>query len=292
MSRTSNLLCVAISESIADDLDPQGWERSKALWTFRDARGLRRRHGRHDHLVVARLEEVTRELIRAFADLGGGRTSYMLLLGDLPLQALSERIAHLRVGDPQRLHLSRARSTLEERDLVQRLVRLHARQGSDRVIFDAWWEHDTLVALSPRFQRVRVPEAKLFEAVPALSRLSRKKLTSPTVHPDGSYLHWEAADVHLGWDQLNEIVDVRARLRAVQGRRAFRRRHGAAIREVRAEHGLSQQDVEGLTARHLRRIEHGEQQLTHKAMTALARAHEMTPGEYLEAVAQHMPEGP
>ena len=95
--------------------------------------------------------------------------------------------------------------------------------------------------------------------------------------------------MHLGWDQLNEIVDERARLRVVQGRSAFRRRHGLAIRELRVEHGLSQRDVEGLTARHLRRIEHGEQQLTRRALTALAQAHEMTPSEYLDAVARNMP---
>ena len=155
-------------------------------------------------------------------------------------------------------------------------------------IVDAWWEPESFVVLSPRFKRLHVPRIQLFDAVPALKRLSRENSRNFKIHADGAYVYWPKADVHLGWNQLHQMVDESARLAAVTGRGEFRREHGRAIRALREEHGLAPSSVGGFTDRHLRRIESGEQALTHKALLALARAHGMTADEYAAAITERM----
>jgi len=94
------------------------------------------------------------------------------------------------------------------------------------------------------------------------------------------------AGIHIGWEQLQQVIDPKARLRAKLKRYKFNMRYGAAIRKVRAEKGLSMNAIPDLSSKQLRRIESGASRLTSSAAEKLEKAHGMTPNEYLQAVAE------
>ena len=58
-----------------------------------------------------------------------------------------------------------------------------------------------------------------------------------------------------------------------------------AGRQLREQHGLRQQDIEGFDERHVRRIEKGEVPATVSALKKLADSHMMNVQEYLDELA-------
>jgi ribosome-binding protein aMBF1 (putative translation factor) len=92
-------------------------------------------------------------------------------------------------------------------------------------------------------------------------------------------------DLHLGWEQLQQIVDPTAAQKAKHKSREFNVRYGAAIRKIREEKGLDITAIPDLSDKQLRRIERGECRLTSNSAKKLARAHGMTPNKYLQTVA-------
>jgi transcriptional regulator with XRE-family HTH domain len=70
--------------------------------------------------------------------------------------------------------------------------------------------------------------------------------------------------------------------------RRFNERYGAAIRGFREARGLKQSEIQGVTDRHLRRVEHGQQPVTKSLLSALANAHGLALGDYLEKLAKMM----
>jgi hypothetical protein len=151
-------------------------------------------------------------------------------------------------------------------------------------IFDAWWEDDVLVVLSPRFHRLHAPLKKL---VP-LKRASREDLDRFEIDEEGAYIYWPSLDVHLGWEQFLQATDEKAYLRARQQSGEFNRRYGAAIRALRERTGLLQTDIKGLTSRQIGRIERGECRATLSALTKLAQAHRTDLTSYLDELASLM----
>lgn len=151
-----------------------------------------------------------------------------------------------------------------------------------RVILDAWWEGDTLVILSPRFDRLHVPLREL----PALACHDTEALKRFEIDEDGAFIYWPDLDVHLGWEQLLQAVDPSAALRDRQASVEFNKRYGAALRAIRVSHGLRQSDISGLTPRQVGRIERGECRATHAALEKMARACRMSaPAILAEAAA-------
>jgi hypothetical protein len=110
-------------------------------------------------------------------------------------------------------------------------------------------------------------------------------LTALEVSADGSYVHWPKGDIHLDLGSLRYVVDPAWRARTDAARVGQHERFGEAVRAVREAHGLRQRDIQGLSARHLRRVEAG---LFPKLATlrVLARAHGMELERYLTAVAE------
>ena len=79
-----------------------------------------------------------------------------------------------------------------------------------------------------------------------------------------------------------------AALAAQQKTEQFNRSYGAAIRRLREEKGLKQAAIDGLTERHLRRIEQGKQSVTSSTLRALAKAHAMQIEDYLKELARRV----
>ena len=235
-------------------------------------------------LVVAALEEVSETLVQ-LRELSGRPKSYLLFSLGLPCEAIAGRVAELDVRAARRVHVSRAATDQEVETFIRRLLaELEADDGGDRIL-DAWWEKDTLVVLSHRLNRLRVP----LERLAVLRGLAADALNAFEVDDEGEFVHWPACDAHLGWEQLLQAVDSRACLRARQQSEEFNRRYGRAIRTVRARHGLRQSDVAGLTPRQLGRIENGRCRATASALGKLAEAHGLPLDSYLQTIAEFTP---
>jgi hypothetical protein len=124
-----------------------------------------------------------------------------------------------------------------------------------------------------------------FDTYPALARIAPSARSSFEIDPDGMFLHWSDADVHLTMEDVllakNPALRARARAARLQDSRAF----GAAVRSLREEHGLTQSRIPGLSPRHVRRIEQGFIP-GDEALQRLAAAHRMDPDQYLEVVTE------
>jgi hypothetical protein len=173
-------------------------------------------------------------------------------------------------------------------DILYRLSRAMTQPSDVHRILHAWVEGECLVLLSPAFERLSVPLAKLTKLVGK----SAKEIEAFEIDADGRFLFWPHADVHLGWEQMRQIVDPAAAVAAMEKTAQFNRDYGSAIRTLREEKGLKQAAIDGLSERHVRRIERGEQPVTSAALRALAKAHDMPVEEYLKEVARRCRRSP
>jgi len=148
-------------------------------------------------------------------------------------------------------------------------------------------ENEQLVLLSPFFDRLSVPLKKLAKHIVT----GESEIRSFEIDEDGRFLYWPHSDVHLGWEQLRQIVDPASALADQQKTRKFNRGYVAAIRSLREEKGLKQSAITGVTDRHLRRVEHGEQVASKATLGSLAKSHGMTLENYLKELAKRFSKG-
>lgn len=212
----------------------------------------------------------------------GAASRYLLFLEGLPVEAITSRIVSLGVRHPRRLHIAREDTPAAVSGVIHRVITGMAQRDGPKRIADAWIEHGELVMLSPRFERMAVPLSKIVKYIgddPA-----RQK--DFEIDEDGSFLYWPHVDVHLGWEQCLQAIDPVAALAAQDRTTEFNTRYGAAVRRLRAEHGLTQADIHGLTERHLRRVEKGQCTASKATLNALAAAHGFSLAEYMKEVAK------
>jgi hypothetical protein len=208
------------------------------------------------------------------------KSKYLLFSDGLPVEALASRLARLDIRDPMRFHLAHERGK-DVFGVIHRLLRGLSQVDGAAPIVDAWLEDQNLVVLAPSFERLTVPRGQLAKFLGD----RREAVMQFEIDEDGSFLYWKHADVHFGWEQLLQLVDPAALLVATAKTAKFNRHYGAAIRSLRDKAGLKQSDIKGLTDRHLRRIEQGEQAVTKAAIESLASAHEMEIGAYMNELA-------
>jgi hypothetical protein len=152
----------------------------------------------------------------------------------------------------------------------------------DSIAAATTWD-DRLLVVTCAFEEFEIG----FGAYPALRRLPSPERARFQVEDDGMFLHWPESQVHLTVDDLRLATDPALRARAQARRLAHDQAFGAAVRALREGSGIAQARVEGLSARHLRRIENGYVP-GDDAIAALAAAHGLDPAEYLEAVSERM----
>ena len=200
---------------------------------------------------------------------------------------IAEWIRQNRTTSQNRLQIVRVKN-LNAPEVVQLLKRVcysfggpHGDRGS---IVDAYLVGSTLVVRGPYLRVLHVPVV----SVPVLRDLPIEALQNFEIDPDGAFLHWPSADIHLGWDQVLQVVDPLESHKARQRSADFNRRYGAAIRKLRDEAGISQTQVKGITDRHLRRVEQGACRATAKVLRNLATAHGMELNAYMDNLAEAM----
>ena len=195
------------------------------------------------------------------------------------------RSTNIRSED--RLHVVKVDTsdTAQVAQLLGRVCSALETNGHRGGIIDAYLAGDELLVRGPKHRMLHVPLAK----INALNRLPERVVQNFVIDPDGSFLHWPDADVHLGWNQLLQAVDPAEFRKAQQRSDGFNKRYGQTIRTVREAAGIPQSKIVGLTDRQLRRIESGECRATTTALAALARAHSLSVNLYLDQLAQATP---
>jgi hypothetical protein len=148
-------------------------------------------------------------------------------------------------------------------------------------ILDARVEGGVLHVISPDFTRLNVPITK----IPEFKNVDSSKIQAFETDEDGSFIYWPEFDLHLGWSQLQQLVNPEAALKASQKSKEFNKSYGRAVQKVREQAALKPSDISGLSGKQLGRIESGECRLTSNAIEVLAKAHNLAPNEYMTKLA-------
>jgi len=153
--------------------------------------------------------------------------------------------------------------------------------AQDYLIADAAVADDRLFVRSCALERFEVG----FRDIPALADMPESERPRFVVDRDGSYLHWDSGDIHVGLDMLRYALDPGFRAKANLRRLSFDRRFGRAVKALRLDKGLRQSDILGLSARQVSRIEAGYGVPRAETIRKLARAHGLDAVTYLDRVA-------
>jgi uncharacterized protein DUF2442 len=241
------------------------------------------------HLLIAFSGELDEGFVRTFRERATPDTRLLVLNDSRSSDWLLSRIVDLQIRSAHRFYV--ADSPFEQtneknweeliRSFLARLTAALESKENDGRIFDARLEDRVLHVVSADFRRLEVP----FSKIAPLSNANNETLERFEIDEDGSYIYWPDLDLHLGWAQLQQILDPVAVQKAKQKSHEFNVRYGAAIRKIREAKGLAITAIPDLSDKQLRRIERGECRLTSSAAKKLAPAHGMTPNEYLQAVA-------
>jgi len=231
----------------------------------------------NQELVVATAREILDS--PGLPDWVGLDTRYLVIV-DVPEPAILRLPAALHLRKPeQRLHVTR------DAQAVKRLVISFARDEPWQGILDAYVLEDRLVVVLGDFRIAEFPQDQL----PSLSREAPSLLGDFELDPSGSYLHWPSVDVHLGASQLLQAVDPMY-LADVEIERYARAKVSLALLEIREEEGLRQRDIEGLSERHVRRLEREEARLTPEAAGCYAATFGCSLPEFLTRLARKISE--
>lgn len=166
--------------------------------------------------------------------------------------------------------------------LPERVLRAWATGGQDYLIADAAVVDDRLLLRSCTLERYEIG----FDEVPALAGLPPASRSGFTLDPDGSFLHWEQGDIHMGRETLRHAVDPGFRTPTDLRRLSFDRRFGEALASLRTEHGLRRAQIPGVSATEVARIESGVVFPRLETVGRLASAHGVDVTAYLGAVAE------
>jgi hypothetical protein len=166
--------------------------------------------------------------------------------------------------------------------LPERVLRAWASGGQDYLIADAAVVDDRLLLRSCALEHYDVG----FSELPALAGLPPTRRADFSLDSDGSFLHWEEGDIHVGLEALRYAVDADFRLQTDLRRLSFDRRFGEAIASLRNDHGLRRSDISGVSAREVARIESGVSFPRLETVGRLASAHGVDLTGYLGAVAE------
>ena len=237
------------------------------------------------HLWVAFSRDLDDEFVTVFREHSQPESRLLIVDEGESADTLFTHLVALQIRSPDRFYVADCVGSGKTTCVGVLLTRLAAAiscgADSERIL-DARLVDGTLRVVSADFKRLDVPVAQ----VPDLAQAEHQALENFEIDEDGAFVYWPAIDVHLGWEQMEQVVNPDALLRAKQRSHHFNVRYGNSIRKTRQDAGLDCSQIEGLSEKQLRRIESGECRLTSNALHALAKAHKVTPNEFLSRVAK------
>lgn len=168
--------------------------------------------------------------------------------------------------------------------VVKRIKSAWEWEAEDELIAIARMSQDTLFVLGCDLNTWEIP----FKLIPLLDEIPVTEKYNFEIDEDGSYLYWKSADLHLDLEDLKAAVDPEFKAKLLLEKLNYGKLLGGAIFQVRKIHQLNQNEIDGISARHLRRIENEGHQPTLEALKKLARAHELSLEDYLTAINQQI----
>jgi len=262
---------------------------------------LRQRHsGRRENqskIWVAFSHDLDDEFVKLFLEQSTPETR-LLVMNEVGERSSTDniftRLMEMQIRSTQRFYVAdwpRSGTTQMSRYLAAFMQRLAATSSSDEHsprILNASVFAGVLHVVSPEFKRLEIPIAQ----IPALADKPQAELNEFEIDEDGAFIYWPKLDVHLGWEQLEQIINPTAALKALQKQTAFNIRYGKAVQKFREQSGIKPADLTDLSVKQLGRIERGECRLTSSAIATLAKAHNLSPNEYLNKLAEKLSEAP
>ena len=143
---------------------------------------------------------------------------------------------------------------------------------------------DSLVVMGCDLKTWEIP----FSSLPCLDRVPQSKRGNFKLDEDGSYLYWECADLHVDLEDIKAAVDPEFKEQLLIKKLEYGKSFGKAIAAVRKAHQLNQDRIDGISARHLRRIENEGYQPSLDALKKLSVAHKLDLENYLAEVNQFL----
>jgi hypothetical protein len=174
----------------------------------------------------------------------------------------------------------------EGQKVPRRVLEAWAAGAQEQLIADATTVGDTLIVVGCNFERIELP----FSEIPALRDASEETTHDFEVDEDGSFIFWPGADVHLDRRALTAYADPKVRREQELQRLARDRRFGDALRTLRERAGRTQSNIDGISERHVRRIEEGHRPKI-ETLRKLAEACGMPLNDYLRELARELSQG-
>lgn len=204
-------------------------------------------------------------------------TRYLVVL-DVPEQAALRLASMLQLHKPDhRLQVCRDPS------VVKRLVIALNRPAPWEGILDAYVLENSLVLVLGDASVREFPIARL----PRIGRLDPQEVARFEIDSDGSYLYWPDQDVHMGPSQMLQAVDPEY-LSAIEIRRYQMENVSQALLDMRKARQLKQTEIQGLSERHVRRLEKEKVRLTVDAATKFANAFGLSLSGFLDELSERI----
>lgn len=198
-------------------------------------------------------------------------TRFLVVL-DVPLAASMRLPTLLRLRKPdQRLLLT------DDIGSVRRWIIAPNRSQAYEGIIDAYVVGGSLTVFMGDLTIRDFP----IDQVPSLRSLEPELLRAVEVDIDGSFVTWPDTDIHLGPSQLLQAVDP-SKLAEIEIERFRFENSAMALKHMRAERGLRQRDIQGLSERQVSRLENAESRLTADAAEKWASSLELSMGDFLD----------
>jgi hypothetical protein len=256
-----------------------------------DSRSLERAKPLSRRIFVSFSEDLDEPFVELFRKKATEDSRLLVFNAGFSTDRLISRIVDLQIRTPQRFYVIDTASGSRKADqmafvrfFLKRLASAFQADDKSGRILDAKIEDGVLHVVSPQFDRLDVPIAK----IPNLKNAGLSQIQKFGIDEDGSFIHWPGPDLHLGWDQLQQLVNPVAAFKASQKSQEFNRRYGNAVQKLREEAGLKRGNIPGISEKQLRRIESGECRLTSNGVEALSRAHKLGPDEYMKKLAERL----
>ena len=126
-----------------------------------------------------------------------------------------------------------------------------------------------------------------FANLPPLQKIPKTQRDNFCISDSGSYIHWQANDIHLDIESIRYFTDEDFRKKCDLEKVTHDKQFGLAIATMRKAHHLGQEDISGMSDRQLRRIENEGARPSVATLATLAKAHKMQVNHYLNELTKY-----
>lgn len=152
--------------------------------------------------------------------------------------------------------------------------------SQDELIAIATASEKSLFVVACDFTAWEIP----FKSISCLDRVPKSERPNFEIDEDGSYLYYPCADLHVDLEDLKAAADPEFKEQLMLEKLEYGKSFGKAIAMVRKAHKLTQNDINGISDRHLRRIENEGYQPTLDTLKKLSESHGLDLEDYLSEV--------